>query len=80
MAIRRLLQNEPIDPEEVSRLTAAYEQALKGIGLVDRDDPIAEMVAKKVIQVARSGICDPTDIAARTIMELGPQQRSYPAT
>jgi hypothetical protein len=58
-------------PEEISRLTKAYEQALRGIGLVDRNDPLSEMVAKRVIKIAQSGVRDPTDIAARAIMELG---------
>ena len=71
MPIHRFLQNMPIGPEEISRLTTAYEQALRGIGLVDRDDPLSEMVAKKVIQIAKSGVRDPTDIAAQAIMELG---------
>jgi hypothetical protein len=70
MPIYRLLQNMPMGPEEISRLTAAYEQALKDIGLVDRDDPIAEMVAKKVIEIAQTGLRDPADIAARVVMEL----------
>ena len=70
--IRRLLQNAQMEPEEVSRLTSAYEQALKGIGLTDRDDPIAEMVAKKVLKIAQNGVRDPKDIAALAIMELGP--------
>ena len=71
MPIHRFLQNMPMGPEEISRLTTAYEQALQGIGLVDRDDPLSEMVAKKVIQIAKSGVRDPTDIAALSIMELG---------
>jgi hypothetical protein len=44
----------PMGPEEIGRVVAAYEQTLQGIGLVDRDDPLAEMVAKKVIQVAQT--------------------------
>ena len=70
MPIHRFLQNMPMGPEEISRLTTAYEQTLRGIGLVDRDDPLSEMVAKKVIQIAKSGVRDPTDIAAHEIMEL----------
>jgi hypothetical protein len=57
-------------PEEISRLTTAYEQVLRGIGLVDRDDPLSEIVAKKVIKIAQSGVLDPADIAARAIMDL----------
>ena len=72
MPIHRLLQKHmPMEPEEISRLTTAYEQALQGIGLVDRNDPLSEMVAKRVINIALSGVRDPTDIAARAIVELG---------
>jgi len=58
-----------MEPEEISRLTTAYNQALRGIDLVDRDDPLSEMVAKKVIKIAKSGVRDPADALA--IMELG---------
>jgi hypothetical protein len=72
MPIDLLLQkNMPMEPEEISRLRTAYEQALRGIGLVDRDDPLSEMVAKKVIKIAKSGVRDPSDIAAQAIVELG---------
>lgn len=71
MPIHRLLQNQPIGPEEISRLLAAYEQALRGIGLVDRNDPLAEIVAKKVIEIAQRGVRDPSAIAALAIVELG---------
>ena len=71
MPIHRLLQNQPIGPEEISRLVTAYERALRGIGLVDRNDPLSEMVAKRVIEIAQTGVRDPKDIAARAILELG---------
>jgi hypothetical protein len=78
--IHRFLQNKPMEPEDVSRITAAYEQALHSIGLVDRDDPIAEMVAKKVIQVAQTGVWDPADIAALTVVELGAKRHPWSTT
>jgi hypothetical protein len=54
-------------------LTTAYEQALRTIGLVDRNDPIAEMVAKKIIEIGQTGVHDPADISALAIKELGVQ-------
>jgi len=59
-----------LGPEEINRLATAYEQALQGIGLVDREDPLAEMVAKKVIEIAQTGVRDPKDIAALAVMNL----------
>lgn len=70
MPIYRLLQNMPFEPEEVANLVTAYERALKEIGLVDRNDPIAEMVAKKVMEVAQRGVRDAAQISELTIKEL----------
>jgi pyrimidine operon attenuation protein/uracil phosphoribosyltransferase len=71
MPIYRLLQNMPLGPEEISRLTTAYEQALHAIGIVDRGDPLAELLAKKIIEVAQTGIREPADISAQAIKEIG---------
>ncbi|MEH2501429.1 pyrimidine operon attenuation protein/uracil phosphoribosyltransferase [Bradyrhizobium sp. AZCC 1578] len=71
MPIYRLLQNMPMGPEEISRLTTAYEQALRAIGIVDRGDPLAELLARKIIEVAQTGIREPADISAQAIKEMG---------
>jgi hypothetical protein len=71
MPIYRLLQNMPMGPEEISRLTTAYEQALRTIGIVDRGDPLAELLARKIIEVAQTGIREPSDISAQAIKEIG---------
>jgi hypothetical protein len=71
MPIYRLLQNVPMGPEEISRLTTAYEQTLRAIGLVDRDDPLAEIVARKIIEIAQTGVREPAEISALAIKEIG---------
>ena len=71
MPIYRLLENMPMGPEEISRLTTAYEQALRAIGIVDRGDPLAELLAGKIIEVAQTGIREPADISAQAIKEIG---------
>jgi hypothetical protein len=60
-------------PEEIRRLTTAYEQTLRTIGLVDRNDPITELIAKKIIEIAQTGVREPADISALAIKELGVQ-------
>ena len=70
MAIYRLLQNSGAKPEEISRITAAYERALRTLCVKDRDDPLAEMIAKKIIKIAQSGVEDPAQISALAIKEL----------
>lgn len=59
MAIYRLLKNRPFGPDEIARMTTAYEDALLVLGLVDRDDPITEIVAEKIIEIAQTGERDP---------------------
>ena len=71
MPIHRLLQNKPMGPEEIRCLTTAYEQALRTIGLVDRNDPLAEMIAKKIIEIGQTGVRDPADISVLAIKQLG---------
>jgi len=56
MAIYRLLQNSPLGPEEIAVLTDAYERTLLELQLVDRSDPITDMIAKKVIELGQRGV------------------------
>jgi hypothetical protein len=70
MAIYRLLQNSTMEPEEISRITAAYEQTLHTLCVKDRDDPLTELIAKKIIKIAQSGVKDAVQISALAIREL----------
>jgi hypothetical protein len=69
MAIQRLLESFSLQPEEIRRLVAAYEQTLRGLDIVDRNDPFSEMVAKKIIEIGKSG-SDAAEIARLAISEL----------
>ncbi|XIA67714.1 hypothetical protein ACFIOY_11055 [Bradyrhizobium sp. TZ2] len=71
MAIYRLLQNSTVEPEEVGRITAAYEQTLHILCVKDRDDPLTEMIAKRIIKIAQTGVHDPAQISALAIKGLG---------
>jgi hypothetical protein len=58
-------------PDEISRVTAAYEQALHTLCVKDRDDPLTEMIAKTIIKIAQTGVHDAAEISALTIKQLG---------
>ena len=75
MAIYRILQNSPLSPEDISRLTAAYEATLKALGLADRSDPITELVARKIIEIGQTGVRDPLEISRRAVTDLGPEPK-----
>ena len=70
MSIYLQLQTHDMERKEVSRITAAYEQALHTLCVKDRDDPLTEMLAHKIIQIAQSGVQHPAEIAALAIKEL----------
>jgi hypothetical protein len=72
MTIHNLFKNSPFGPEDIAILVAAYDEALRSLGLTQRDDdPLAEMVAKQIIAIAQTGIRDPAILAERAIRDLG---------
>jgi hypothetical protein len=71
MAICRLIREAAFEQADINQMTAAYEAALEALRLVDRDDPVTELIAKKIIDIVRSGEHDPPRICARAIKELG---------
>lgn len=70
MPIRRLLKGK-ISPEEVEHLDRAFTFTLKSLYLVDRNDPICEIVARKVFEIHAAGIRDPQKIAEIASRQLG---------
>ena len=76
MAIYRLLQFSAFEPEAVAAMTAAYEDALRVLQLVDRQDPLTEVVARKIIEVAQLGERDPIRLRARALDNLGAAPRT----
>ncbi len=71
MAIYRLIANGTFGPEEIEAMTAAYEATLFDLGLVDRDDPITEIVATAIVSITSMGERDPTTIKDRVLNALG---------
>jgi hypothetical protein len=77
MPIRRLLKDDGLaGPEDVERLNRAYSYALRSLHLVDRNDPITEIVAKKVIEVGAKGVRDPSEISEIAVKQLGPSAQA----
>jgi len=71
VAIYRLMQGAAFGPEEIERLAAAYEAALEMLHLANRTDPVTEVIAKRVIEVAQTGVTDPAEICAEPIKNIG---------
>jgi hypothetical protein len=71
MTIHQLLRESSFGPQEIEQMTAAYEAALKLLRLTDRADPITDLIARKIIEIASDGERDPPHICARALKELG---------
>jgi hypothetical protein len=71
MAITRLLQAGTFNVEQTTRLTQAYDNCLTSLGLVDRTDPLTEIVARKVIEIFQQGEDDPQRLAEQVLAALG---------
>ncbi len=75
MPIDRLLAKSqlPIDQQHVLEL--AFNYTLRKLDLVDRNDPICELVARKVIDIGKSGVTN-----AMAISKIAFRQLSHPPT
>jgi hypothetical protein len=72
MTIHRLFKDTAFGPDDIERLVAAYEQTLRALRLKDRNDPITQLVAEKIIEIGRTGIEDPAEISKLAFKQLGP--------
>ena len=51
MPIRPLLYGSGVfTPEEITVITTAFEDTLNALGLVERQDPVVHMVAKRMFE------------------------------
>jgi hypothetical protein len=71
MAIYRFIAIGAFSPDEIKAMVAAYESALADLQLIDRNDPITELIAKSIVNVTATGERDPENIKERALNALG---------
>jgi hypothetical protein len=57
--IYRLFDGQAFEPEQVTILAQAFEELLPLLGLTDREDQVTLLVARRVIELAQTGVRDP---------------------
>jgi hypothetical protein len=67
MPIYRLLEREAFDPELVAMMGHVFEDVLRTLDLVDREDPLTKMIANKVIELAQTGVRSPARLKELTL-------------
>ena len=70
MPIARLLQNSNLGPAQQEILNLAFIRALRLLHLVDRNDPVCEIVARKIIEIGATGAGDPVVISEIAVRKL----------
>jgi hypothetical protein len=70
MAIYRLLQERVFEPDDVHLMTRVYEDVLKAFNLIERTDPVTELIAKTVIEMVQTGERDPARLKDLTIKAI----------
>jgi len=73
MPIKRLLERHVFPPELVDILGEVFDDVLKTLSLQMREDPVTELVAKKVIELAQSGEHNPVRLKALTVQAFTQQ-------
>jgi hypothetical protein len=78
MAIYKLIANGSFGPDEIRVMTEAYEGALIDLSVLNRGDPITELIAKSIINVTATGERDPKKVMERALNALGVRRAAEP--
>jgi hypothetical protein len=54
-------------PDQVAMMGDVFEDVLQTLGLVDRDDPAAQLVAHRIVELVQSGVRDPSSVKQLTL-------------
>jgi hypothetical protein len=69
MPIRKYIPGATFGPETIKDMTTAFERIRVILNLENPNDPLVEVVAKKVISLASQGCLDPKEIERRVIAD-----------
>jgi hypothetical protein len=70
MPLTPFLKEATFDPEAIKAMSAAFEAVCESLQLLNRSDPIREIVSRKVIEVAGTGERDPERICELVLLAL----------
>jgi hypothetical protein len=67
MPIIPFLRGQAFDPELIEAMSTAFTKACDTLGFDDRADPITELLARQVIELAERGIRTQTELYFMTL-------------
>jgi hypothetical protein len=69
--ITPFLSGQAFDPETVEAMANALVMTCEALGLSNRDDAMTQLVAEKIIELAKRGLKNPTALHLAAIKEFG---------
>jgi len=69
MPIRKYMSGATFGPETITDMAAAFERIRTILKLENPDDPLVEVVAKKIISLVSQGTLDPKEIERLVIAD-----------
>ncbi len=70
MPVTRLLDQSDFTPEQRHIIQLAFNNTIRKLDLVDRGDPICEIIARRVINAYKRGVTDAVALSEITIREI----------
>jgi hypothetical protein len=75
MPIHPYLEGGVFDPEMIRIMRVAFENVARELGLADKNDRLAKIVARTVIDMADRGFHEPQALAVAVLREFQPLPR-----
>jgi hypothetical protein len=76
MSIDRQISGDVFEPAQIAAMSKAFEDVVRSLGLVEHETPLTEIIAKKIIELARAGEQDPAVLRARVLTALAQSPNS----
>ncbi len=73
MPITRFLEGSDLTPEQRHVYELAFNATLRKLRLIDRRDPICELVARKIIEIGSTGVTNAVAISEIAFKQLDPR-------
>ena len=70
MPITPFMSGRAFQPEAIKVMSDMLVRVQDRLGLSDRDDPLNQIVASKIIELAEHGLLDPQTLLQRTLQEF----------
>jgi hypothetical protein len=70
MPLTPYLKGAVFAPKAIEAMTAAFEAVCKSLQLLNRDDPATQIVARAIIDIARTGEHDPQRMHDLALLRL----------